>query len=312
MHLGRAPRGVPWPLCHAVRVGSSFGELGLSSPGQDPWRGAGWPLAQCSSDARPGEASPVSAGCGEELGLRGRGRRPASPRGAWHGGGCSGGQAGEGSAVAEAGAGGEEGGTEAGSSALGGRSQEEGGEGVVRFGGEGAKGSEAAFSAPPGPRAALPAGSIPTAAPLELRCRRALGCVGHAVVGLGQGHVAGRAAAAVGALRVLAGAALAQGRGAAHLVALVDVCKEEKGGVRQRHDMTQRLLMPLPAPSGCSVLPKHLQAAPRDPIGPHHAGLHPTHLAHRFVWLICRAPCVISRNLAPPVQDGAPVQGSPC
>lgn len=67
--------------------------------------------------------------------------------------------------------------------------------------------------------------------------------------------------------------------------------------MRQWHDVTQHLLVPLPAPSGFSVSPKHLQAAHRDPPSLHHAGLHPTHLAHRFDQLICRAPACDIPNI---------------
>lgn len=71
-----------------------------------------------------------------------------------------------------------------------------GGGGVVRFGGEGTKGLEAATA--PGTlvhttrsrRSVSPEGSNPTAAPLELCCCWALGCLGHTVVGLGQCHIA--------------------------------------------------------------------------------------------------------------------------
>lgn len=114
-----------------------------------------------------------------------------------------------------------------------------------------------------------------TPAPLELRCRWALGCLGHAVVGLGQGHVAWQAVAAVGALRVLTGAALAQGLRATHLLAFVDVCKEEKDWgelVAQRAvpDHSQHLLVPLPpsqpSPTGA---PCPLPAPPGCPLRPH-------------------------------------------
>lgn len=106
----------------------------------------------------------------------------------------------------------------------------------MRFRGEGAKSLEAPavsggpFSVLPAPgcQSRAPEGSTLSPAPLELRCRWALGCLGHTVVGLGQGHIARQAAAAVGALRVLAGAAPAQGLRATHLLTLIDVCKEEK------------------------------------------------------------------------------------
>ena len=155
-------------------------------------------------------------------------------------------------------------------------SVERGGGDIVLFGGEGAE----SLGAPAAPGAFLHAprcqscaleGSTLTPAPRELCCRWALGCLGHTVVGLGQGHIARRAVAAVGALRVLAGAAPAQGLRGTHLLALVDVCKEEKDGcelVAQRaiSDRRHHLLVPLPVPLPVPQPP--LPSCPMHPLAP--------------------------------------------
>lgn len=242
---GELALGLLQHLHHAPRLGSSFRKLGLIPPLKalawelDASRGAGpAPAAWVRLVARSvqqwqGDAPPFSAGRGGESGAVWQGkasREPPRHRAMRRVLGAR-----VGSAAAGAGADRVEGGAEAGSSALACRARWRGSCALQRGRSKEPRSTRSPggpFSVLPGPgcQSRMPEGSTLTPAPLELRCCWALGCLGHAVVGLGQGHVAWQAVAAVGALRVLAGAAPAQGLRAAHLLALVDVCKEKDRG----------------------------------------------------------------------------------
>lgn len=74
-----------------------------------------------------------------------------------------------------------------------------------------------------------------TPAPLKLHCHCALGCLGHTVVRLNQGHIAWQAVAAVGALCVLTGTTPHRNSELPTSLHSLMSARRRKTGVRQWH-----------------------------------------------------------------------------
>lgn len=191
------------PLPCTPRLDSSFRKLGLTPPPQSSGLGAGcftrsWPapmvwvrLVARSVQQWWGDEAPFLAGQEGDAGAVWQGKVSCEPP--QHGVMCR--VLASRVDSAAAGAGRVEGGAEAGSSALACTERWWGSCALRRGRSEEPRSTRSPggpFSMLPGPGCqshALDGGTL-TAAPLELRCCWALGCLGHAVVGLGEGHIA--------------------------------------------------------------------------------------------------------------------------